>query len=150
LILALLIVQFVGFPAGFLFGYLGQKWDVKKSILVGIACYVGVVFWAIQMQSSTEFYAMAIMVGLVQGCVQALSRSLYFATYSTRTIGGVFRFYNLVGKAASVLGPALVGIVTFTTGSNRVGIASLLVLLVAGGAILMFKVKNPERVQESL
>jgi MFS transporter, UMF1 family len=150
LITALLIVQFVGFPAGFIFGYLGQKWNVKKSILLGIGCYVIVVFWALSMQTIKEFYMMAILIGLVQGGVQALSRSLYTRLIPPEHAGEFFGFYNLVGKAASVLGPALVGTVTFITGSNRWGVSSLMILLISGGAILMFKVKNPEPRPESL
>jgi UMF1 family MFS transporter len=144
LIKALLIVQFVGFPAGFLFGYLGQKWNVKKSILVGISCYVVVVFWAIRMQTVQEFFMMATLIGLVQGCVQALSRSLYTRLIPKENAGEFFGFYNLAGKAASVLGPTLVGLVTYFSGSNRWGISSLLILLISGGAILLFKVKNPQ------
>jgi len=149
LISALLIVQFVGFPAGFLFGYLGQKWNVKKSILLGIACYVVVVFWALSMKTVGEFYMMATLIGLVQGCVQALSRSFYTRLIPAENAGEFFGFYNLVGKAASVLGPTLVGVVTYASGSNRWGISSLLLLLVGGGALLYFKVGNPERVQEN-
>jgi len=150
LITALLIVQFVGFPAGFFFGWLGQKWDVKKSILVGIGAYVIVIFWALQMTTVKEFLMMATLIGLVQGCVQALSRSLFTRLIPKEHSGEFFGFYNLVGKAASVIGPSLVGLVTLYTGDNRLGISSLLILLVAGGAILILKVKNPERVQESL
>lgn len=145
LISALLIVQFVGFPAGFLFGYLGQRWDTKKAILLGIACYVFVVFWAIRMQTVQEFFVMATMIGLVQGCVQALSRSLYTRLIPQENAGEFFGFYNLVGKAASVIGPTLVGLVTYVSGSNRWGISSLLVLLVCGALILTFKVENPAR-----
>ncbi len=145
LITALLIVQFVGFPAGFFFGWLGQKWDVKKSILLGISCYVAVVFWALRMTTVQEFFIMATMIGLVQGCVQALSRSLFSRLIPKEHSGEFFGFYNLVGKAASVLGPSLVGLVTLYSGNNRLGIASLLILLVAGGMILGFKVKNPAR-----
>ncbi|MEO5667579.1 MAG: MFS transporter [Bdellovibrionota bacterium] len=145
LIFALLIVQFVGFPAGFLFGYLGQRWDAKKAILIGIFCYVIVVFWAIRMETVHEFYMMATLIGLVQGCVQALSRSLYTRLIPAEHAGEFFGFYNLVGKAASVLGPALVGIVTYVSGSNRWGISSLLILLVCGGSLLFFKVQNPQQ-----
>lgn len=145
LISALLIVQFVGFPAGFFFGWLGQKWDVKKSILLGISCYVFVVFYALRMTSVQEFFWMAGMIGLVQGCVQALSRSLFSRLIPKEHSSEFFGFYNLVGKAASVLGPTLVGFVTLYTGSNRIGIGSLLILLVGGGLILLFKVENPSR-----
>jgi UMF1 family MFS transporter len=76
--------------------------------------------------------------------VQALSRSLYTRLIPEEHAGEFFGFYNLVGKAASVLGPALVGGVTYFTGSNRWGISSLLILLLCGASILFFKVKNPQ------
>lgn len=144
LIKAFLIVQFVGFPAALLFGWLGQKWDLKKSILLGIACYVVVVLFAIKMKTAHDFQVMAVMVGMVQGGVQALSRSFYARLIPPQSSGEFFGLYNLVGKAASVLGPPLLGFVTYLSGDARYGIASLLLLLLAGGALLMFKVDNPQ------
>jgi len=150
LISAFLIVQFVGFPSAIIFGYLGQKWDLKKSILLGVGCYAFVVVLAFQVQNAADFRNMAILVGLVQGGVQALSRSFFARLIPKGHAGEFFGIFNLVGKAASVLGPPLFGIMTYMTGDSRFGIASLLILLVIGGSILMFKVKNPSRVLASL
>jgi UMF1 family MFS transporter len=145
LISAFLIVQFVGFPSAMLFGYLGQKWDLKKSILIGVGFYVVVVIMAFQVQNAADFRNMAILVGLVQGGVQALSRSFFARIIPSDHAAEFFGFFNLVGKAASVLGPPLFGVATYITGDNRFGVASLLFLLMMGGGILLFMVKNPAR-----
>lgn len=138
LIKALLITQFVGFPAALVLGKLGQKIGAKSGILIGIAVYAAVTVWGYMMQSEWEFYVLAVVIGLVQGGVQALSRSLFAKIIPEKQSSEFFGFYNMVGKFAAVLGPALMGIVAYVTGSTRVSILSLLVLLI-GGAFLLVK-----------
>lgn len=77
LISALLLTQFIGFPAAILFGRLGERWGAQRSVLFGIAVYAAVTIFATQMHTAAEFYALAATVGLVQGGVQSLSRSIY-------------------------------------------------------------------------
>lgn len=136
LITALLIVQFVGFPAALLFGWLGQRIGPKRGILIGLAVYAGITVWAYQIEETWEFYAMAIAIGLVQGGVQALSRSLYARLIPKRASAEFFGFYNLLGKFAAVLGPVMMGWMAVLTGSNRVSILVLLVLFAAGALLL--------------
>jgi UMF1 family MFS transporter len=138
LITALLITQFVGFPAALLFGWLGGKIGAKTGILIGIAAYMAITFWGYLMQSSWEFYALAVAIGLVQGGVQSLSRSLYARLIPEEAAAEFFGFYNLLGKFAAVLGPALMGWVAVATGSNRLSILSLLVLFGLGALLLLF------------
>jgi len=140
LITALLIVQFVGFPAALAFGFLGQRIGPKRGILIGLGMYGLITVWAFFMDQTWEFYGMAIAIGLVQGGVQALSRSLYARLIPRRASAEFFGFYNLLGKFAAVLGPVLVGWVAVLTGSNRASILILLVLF-AAGAILLTRVK---------
>jgi UMF1 family MFS transporter len=111
LIKALLITQFVGFPAALGFGKLGQIWGVKRSIYLAIVVYIGVTFWGAMMDNKAEFYILAIIVGLVQGGVQALSRSFYTRLIPEGHAAEFFGFYNMLGKFATILGPALMGIV---------------------------------------
>ena len=85
-----------------------------------------------------EFYALAVTVGLVQGGVQALSRSLYSRLIPRDRAAEFFGFYNMLGKFAAVIGPVLIGWIGVLTGSPRVGILSIVVLFVAGGACLFF------------
>ncbi len=136
LILALLMTQFIGFPSAILFGYLGNKIGPKAGIQIAISVYIVVVIWAYQMDSSWEFYVLAFLIGLVQGGVQALSRSLYARIIPARQSAEFFGFYNMLGKFAAVLGPIMVGWVTLMTGSHRIAMLSILILFVAGMLLL--------------
>ena len=136
LIIALLITQFVGFPAAIAFGRLGEKLGTKRSIFVGLAVYVAVTVWAYFMRDQREFYALAIAIGLVQGGVQALSRSLYSRLIPAESAAEFFGFYNMIGKFAAVIGPVLMGLVSSVTGNPRLAIFSVLALFVSGGLVL--------------
>jgi UMF1 family MFS transporter len=140
LIIALLITQFVGFPAAIVFSKLANVFGTQRSILLGIAVYCGVTVFGYFMTTAAEFYALAIVIGLVQGGVQALSRSFYSRLIPEAEAGEFFGFYNMLGKFAAVLGPALMGYVGVLTGSPRKAILSLL-LLFAAGALLLTRVK---------
>jgi MFS transporter, UMF1 family len=137
LTLALLITQFVGFPAALVFGRLGSAIGSKRAILIALGVYVGVTVWGYAMDQQWEFFVLAGMVGLVQGGVQALSRSLYSRLIPPRESAEFFGFYNMLGKFAAIIGPALMGWVSLTTGSARLSILSLSLLLLAGGALLL-------------
>ncbi|HWM67394.1 MAG TPA: MFS transporter [Steroidobacteraceae bacterium] len=137
LITALLIVQFVGFPAAWGFGWLGQKIGPRAGILLGIAVYTGIAFYAYFLQTEKQFMVMAIIIGLVQGGVQSLSRSLFGRLVPPGKAGEFFGFYNLMGKAAAILGPTLTGVVALTTHDSRLAILSITILFVIGAAFLM-------------
>ncbi len=109
LILALLIVQFVGFPAALIFGKLGQVWGVRRAIFLAIGAYIGITLWGTTMQTTHEFYRLAVMIGLVQGGIQALSRSYYARLIPWNQSAEYYGFYNMLGKFAAILGPALMG-----------------------------------------
>ncbi len=136
LIKALLLVQFVGFPAALAFGLLGQRFGPRTGILIAIAVYGGATVYAYFMSSEREFYGLAITVGLVQGGVQSLSRSLYGRLVPPGKAGEFFGFYNMMGKAAAVLGPMLTGVTALLTHNSRLAILSLVLLFVIGGALL--------------
>jgi UMF1 family MFS transporter len=137
LIIAVLITQFVGFPAALAFGRLGAAIGTKRAVLIGIGVYVAVTFFGYAMQTEAEFYALAVVIGLVQGGVQALSRAFYSRLIPPNEAGEFFGFYNMLGKFAAILGPALMGWVSLTTGNARLSILSLCVLFLAGGALLL-------------
>ena len=138
LIVALMITQFVGFPAAIAFGKLGERLGTKTAILMGIAVYVGVTVWAMFMEKTGEFYALAVVVGLVQGGVQSLSRSFYSRIIPANKAAEFFGFYNMLGKFAAVIGPFLVGWVGVLTGNPRTAIFSIIILFISGGVILYF------------
>ncbi len=138
LILALLLTQFVGFPAALVFGWLGQRIGAKAGILAGLSVYVGITVWAYSLEQVWEFYAIAVIIGLVQGGVQSLSRSLYARLIPEDAAAEFFGFYNLLGKFAAVIGPGLMGWMAYWTQSNRLSILSLLALFLIGAAVLVF------------
>ena len=142
LITALLITQFVGFPAALAFGVLASRLGAggegaKRGILLAIGVYIAATVGAFFMDSAREFYALAVTIGLVQGGVQALSRSLYARLIPSGKSAEFFGFYNMLGKFAVVVGPILVGAVSLASGSHRLGILSVIVLFVAGAWLLV-------------
>ncbi|MCX8048936.1 MAG: MFS transporter [Methylohalobius sp.] len=137
LILALLVVQFIGFPAAVVFGRLGEKIGAKRAILCGLSTYVGVTLFAAGLSSAAEFYALAVLIGLVQGGVQALSRSLYAHLIPKDRAAEFFGFYNMLGKFAAVIGPFLVGTTGLLLQDPRAGILSVLLLFGLGAGLLL-------------
>ena len=111
LIVALLLVQFVGFPAALAFGKLGEHWGVRKAIYLAIGIYMCVTIWGTMMTRKEEFYVLAAVIGLVQGGIQALSRSYYSRLIPKNQAAEYYGFYNMLGKFAAIIGPALMGIV---------------------------------------
>lgn len=144
LIAALLITQFVGFPAALLFGRLGERAGARTGILIGIAVYAAVTVWGYRMHSVWEFYILAGTVGLVQGGVQSLSRSYYARLIPRDRPAQFFGFYNMMGRFAAVLGPVIMGGVSYATGNPRLSILAIIVLFVAGAALLL-RVRTPEQ-----
>lgn len=157
LIIALLVVQFVGFPSALVFGKLGQKWGVRKAIYLAIGIYMFIVVWGTMMTVKQEFYILAIMIGLVQGGIQALSRSYYSRLIPREQSAEYYGFYNMLGKFAAIVGPALMGVVgliarrllmppTPTPGqiehvgqlASRWSIASVLILFLIGAILFYF------------
>ena len=157
LITALLLVQFIGFPAALIFGRLGEKWGVKKSIFLAIGIYMLATIGGMQMTQKIEFYMLAAVIGLVQGGVQALSRSYYSRLIPSNQAAEYFGFYNMLGKFAVILGPILMGTVALLARNwlmpeaptdaevqmvgqlaARWSIGSILILFLIGGVLLYF------------
>jgi len=140
LIAALLITQFVGFPAALAFGWLGERIGARAGIFIAIAVYAVATVAAYWMSSVTHFYVLAATIGLVQGGIQSLSRSYFAALVPAGKQGEFFGFYNMMGKFAAVLGPFLVGITALVTDNSRAGMLSIVVLFV-GGALLLTRAR---------
>ncbi len=136
LVLALLITNFVGFPATLAYGFLGHYIGPKRAIYVGLAVYIGVAVYASFLKDVSQFYAMAITIGLVQGGVQGMSRSLYASLIPAEQTGEFFGFYNMLTKFAHVLGPVLIGIVGFFFANPRFILLAILPLFVLGAIAL--------------
>ncbi len=139
LITALLLTQFVAFPAALAFGALGQRIGPKPAILIGIAVYLAALVYAWRfLADEGDFYLLAIAIGLVQGGVQSLSRSLYARLVPPSKTAEFFGFFNMVGKFATIFGPVLIAFTPklIPGASERDGIFSLSILFLLGGFLL--------------
>jgi UMF1 family MFS transporter len=132
LIVALLITQFVGFPAALLFGKIGERRGTKRGIYIGLAVYIAACIGGALMTNETHFYALAVTIGLVLGGVQTLSRSLYARLVPPRQAAEFLGFFNMSGKFAAILGPLLMGWIGVLTGNPRYSILSVILLFVIG------------------
>ena len=137
LIGAFLVTQFIGFPAAIIYGMIGRRVGIKQAILFGVLAYAGVTIYATRMDSVFEFYVLAIVIGLIQGGVQSLSRSFYARIIPENKAGEFFGFYNMLGKFAAILGPLLVGMTAKLTESPQLSILSLILLFIGGGFLLL-------------
>jgi len=136
LIIALLIVQFVAFPAALIYGWLASKIGAKTGIMVGIIAYSFITLLGYFMTEAWHFYVLAILIGLFMGGIQALSRSLYTRIIPPDKSAEFFGFYNMLGKFAAIIGPALMGTIALLTGSARLSILSILMLFILGAFFL--------------
>jgi len=143
LITALLMVQFIGFPAAIGFGWIAGKFGTKRGLYLALTVYIAVTCYAYLLENVTQFYLMAAAIGLVQGGVQALSRSYYARLIPAGKSGEFFGFYNMLGKFAAVLGPIAVGVTKLVTGDARLSIL-ILVLFFVGGMLLLSRVPVPK------
>lgn len=136
LITALLMVQFIAFPSALVYNWFASKIGAKKAVLIAIAGYGLVTLLAYFMTNKNHFFMLAALVGLFQGGIQALSRSLFARLIPRGKEAEFFGFFNMLGKFAAVIGPVMMGWVTLTTGNVRLGILSILILFIAGAFFL--------------
>lgn len=143
LVQALLLTQFIGFPAAIIYGKLGQKYGTKLGLYFAIFVYMLVTGYAYFMDEVAEFYILAIVVGLVQGGIQSLSRSFYARIIPKSKAAEFFGFFNMMGKFAAVLGPLLMAAVSSASADPRLSILVIIVLF-AIGAVLLYLVDEDE------
>jgi UMF1 family MFS transporter len=136
LITAILMVQFIGFPAALLYNWFGTRVGVKNAVLIAIGGYGIITLLGYFMTDRAHFYLLAALIGIFQGGIQALSRSLFTRLVPPNKEAEFFGFYNMLGKFAAVIGPVLMGWITVTTGNPRMGILSIVILFVLGGLLL--------------
>lgn len=143
LIVALLLVQFIGFPAAIGFGFLAKWIGQRRSLYIAIGTYAMVTIAATGLQTEWHFYALAAVIGLVQGGIQALSRSVFGQLVPSEHSGEFFGFFNMLGRFSSVLGPLLIAVTSTVSSSHRISMLSLISLFVVG-ALFLRKVQFPE------
>ncbi len=143
LVLALLVTQFVAFPSAIAYGRLSAKVGTKKMLMVGVFAYTCItLFGAFFLRSAVEFWILAVLVGLFQGGIQALSRSEFGKLIPKEHANEYFGFFDIFGKYAAVIGTFLVSTITAITGASSLGVLSLAVLFVIG---FVFLVKVPDQ-----
>jgi MFS transporter, UMF1 family len=136
LIGAIVMVQFVGVPFTFLFGTLAGRLGTKRALFLGLLVYTGITVLGYFMTTAVHFWALAFLVGTVQGGTQALSRSLFASMIPAYKSGELFGFYGVMDKFAGMMGPTVMGLVAAATGSTRLGILSVVAFFIVGGALL--------------
>ncbi|WP_372997693.1 MFS transporter [Lutispora sp.] len=146
LLLALLMTQIVAFPFAILYGKLAKKVGTRTMLLVGIAIYIVICFVGYNMKTAVEFWILAFLVATSQGGIQALSRSYFGKMIPKEKANEFFGFYDIFGKFAAIMGPALYAMFSQITGHSRYGVLSVLLLFVIGGAIMIFAVPKDEKV----
>ena len=151
MLIALILTQLIGFPSSIGFGRMAHHIGAKRSILVGLAVYTLISVAGFLIRTAWQFYALAIVVGLVQGGTQALSRSLFTTMVPKTRSSEFFGFFSTGEKMAGIIGPAIFGLIGQLTGSSRWGIISVTLLFVAGAALL-YRVDESEgrRVAETI
>ncbi len=138
LILALLVTQFVAFPSAIAYGRLAGRFGTLRMIIVAVVAYVAIVlFAAFFLQTAVEFWILAVLVGMFQGGIQALSRSYFGKLIPKDHANEYYGFFDIFGRYASVMGTLLVSVVTALTGDPSLGVLSIGILLVVGLVMLM-------------
>jgi MFS transporter, UMF1 family len=138
MIAALLLTQFIGVPCAFLFGMAASRTGARTGVFVGLGVYILITLLGYFMRTAAHFYALAVLVGMVQGGTQALSRSLFASMIPRHKSSEFFAFFSVFERYAGVLGPAIFAFVIERSGSGRAAILAVAVFFVVGAAILTF------------
>ena len=136
LITALLLAQFVGIPFTFLFGQVAVRIGARRAILTALSVYMGISVFSYYITTAGEFYFLALLVGMVQGGAQALSRSLFASMIPRHKSSEFFGFFGVFEKFAGIAGPAVFAFMILATGSSRSAILSIIVFFIVGAALL--------------
>ena len=142
LIKALLLTQFVGFPAALAYGWLGRRIGAINGIFIALAVYIAATCFAYFVSDVSDFFLLAVVIGLVQGGIQSLSRSYYGRLVPEGKSSEFFGFYNMMGKASAIVGPILVGVTAAVTHDQRLSILSILLLFISGGWVLTIAARS--------
>lgn len=140
LLAALLLVQFIAFPATLVYGRLAERLGTHFMIVIGIVVYIVICIWGAKLEALSDFYVLVVLIALVQGGLQAQSRAFYAELVPEKHAAQFFGIYNMLGKFAVVLGPLLFGTATHFSDNPRLGLASLTLMLGLGLVIFLIKV----------
>ena len=141
LLLALLVTQIVAFPCVLIFSRLVKKVRPETIITICIAAYFCIAVYAYWLDTQFDFWLLAVLVGMFQGTIQALSRSYFAKIIPAEKSGEFFGIYDICGKGASVIGTALVSVLSQVTGSINIGVSALSVMFLIGLVLFRFSAK---------
>ena len=141
LLLALLVTQIVAFPSVLIFGRIVKKVSPEKIITVCIMAYFGIAVYAYWLDTQFDFWMLAVLVGMFQGTIQALSRSYFAKIIPAEKSGEYFGIYDICGKGASVIGTALVSFISQMTGSINIAVSALSVMFLVGLVLFRYSAK---------
>ncbi len=147
LLAILLVIQIIAFPCALLYGSLAKKYSARVMIIVGIITYIISCIAAYFISEVWHIFILGAMIGSAQGGIQALSRSYYGKIIPKENSNEFFGFYNIFGKFAAIIGPALMALVTEITGNAQVSILAIIPLFV-GGLIVFLTLPKEENVYE--
>ena len=142
LLLALLVTQIVAFPAVLIFGRLVKKVTPEKIISICIAAYLCIAIYAYWLDTQLDFWILAVLVGMFQGTIQALSRSYFAKIIPAEKSGEYFGIYDICGKGASIIGTAFVSFLSQLTGSVNTGVSALSIMFLIGLILFRCAVKT--------
>ncbi len=143
LLAILLIIQIIAFPFALLYGILAKRFSNLRLVQFAILTYIVTVFFAWQMTSINDVFVLGILVGSAQGGIQALSRSYFARLIPKEKSNEFFGFYNIFGKFAHIMGPAIMSLVTDLTGKPKLSILGIVPLFVIGFGLTFLLPKNP-------
>lgn len=132
LLLALLVTQFVAFPFAILFGRLAGRYNTGLLIKICIAAYTGITVFAVFLASQWQFWVLAVLVGMFQGGIQALSRSYMGKIIPAEQSGEYYGLMDICGKGASFVGTTLVAVVSQVTGNESIAVGALVIIFAIG------------------
>lgn len=138
LMTTLLIIQIIAFFGALIFGKLAEKITAKKALMTTLVLWSGVVVYAYFMTSPAEYYALGVVVGMVLGGSQALSRSLYGSMIPVHSSAQFYGFYSIFSKFSAIWGPLAFGLISHITGTSRTAIISLIIFFIIGLILLYF------------
>ena len=128
----LLVIQIIAFPCAILYGNLAKRYSARRMIQVAIVTYIISCVAAFFISSVWHIFLLGAMIGSAQGGIQALSRSYYARLIPKQNSNEFFGFYNVFGKFAAIIGPAVMALTATVTGNPRLSILAIIPLFAAG------------------
>lgn len=132
-----LMIQFVAMPGALLFGRLADRWGAKRAVLASLLLFIAVTVYAFFMHHGWQFWLLGLVVALILGGSQAISRSLFASMVPPGKNAEFFAFYAISGKFAAILGPLLFAVIDSWTGSTRLSVLTLTAFFVLGILLLL-------------